>query len=153
MPPLRNSMDFQTRRLRRGLFEPVACSWPAPPSPARATLNPPKPNRSSKSGCGAAPRTGYLDPKPAAGYDYCGPFTKPIPTNVSGMEINELLPLLARQADKYSIIRSMTHGVYGSRNRVLHGPDRAQAGRTPALSVRRLRGLAAPGLPTPDIAD
>jgi len=53
-----------------------------------------------------------LDPKPAAGYDYCGPFTKPIPTNVSGMEINELLPLLARQADKYSIIRSMTHGVY-----------------------------------------
>jgi hypothetical protein len=53
-----------------------------------------------------------LDPKPAAGYDYCGPFTKPIPTNVSGIEINELLPLLARQADKYSIIRSMTHGVY-----------------------------------------
>ena len=53
-----------------------------------------------------------LDPKPAAGYDYCGPFTKPIPTNVSGIEINELLPLLARQADKYSIIRSMTHGVF-----------------------------------------
>jgi hypothetical protein len=53
-----------------------------------------------------------LDPKPAAGYDYCGPFTKPIPTNVTGIEINELLPLLARQADKYSIIRSMTHGVY-----------------------------------------
>jgi hypothetical protein len=53
-----------------------------------------------------------LDPKPAAGHDYCGPFTKPIPTNVSGIEINELLPLLARQADKYSIIRSMTHGVY-----------------------------------------
>ena len=53
-----------------------------------------------------------LDPKPAAGYDYCGPFDKPIPTNVSGIEINELLPLLARQADKYSIIRSMTHGVF-----------------------------------------
>ena len=53
-----------------------------------------------------------FDPKPAAGYDYCGPFTKPIPTNVSGIEINELLPLLARQADKYSIIRSMTHGVF-----------------------------------------
>jgi hypothetical protein len=53
-----------------------------------------------------------LDPKPAAGYDYCGPFDKPIPTNVTGMEINELLPLLARQADKYSIIRSMTHGVF-----------------------------------------
>ena len=24
-----------------------------------------------------------LDPKPAAGYDYCGPFAKPIPTNVT----------------------------------------------------------------------
>src|SRR5271157_1321905 len=53
-----------------------------------------------------------FDPKPAAGYDYCGPFDKPIPTNVAGIEINELLPLLARQADKYSIIRSMTHGIY-----------------------------------------
>jgi len=53
-----------------------------------------------------------FDPKPAAGYDYCGPFDKPIATNVAGLQINELLPLLAQQADKYSIIRSMTHGIY-----------------------------------------
>jgi hypothetical protein len=33
-----------------------------------------------------------------------------------------------------------------SRNRVLHGPDWAPAGRTPALSLRWRRGLAAPGL-------
>ncbi len=52
-----------------------------------------------------------FDPKPDAGYDYCGPLNKPIPTNVDGILIGELLPLLARQADKYSIIRSMTHGV------------------------------------------
>ncbi len=52
-----------------------------------------------------------FDPKPAAGYDYCGPFDKPIQTNVQGMEINELLTNLAKQADKYSIIRSMTHGI------------------------------------------
>src|SRR5438067_1490800 len=52
-----------------------------------------------------------FDPKPDAGNDYCGQFTKPIETNVSGIRINELLPLLAKQADKYSIIRSMTHGV------------------------------------------
>jgi len=51
-----------------------------------------------------------FDPKPAAGYDYCGALGKPIPTNVDGIVIGELLPLLARQADKYSIIRSMTHG-------------------------------------------
>lgn len=53
-----------------------------------------------------------FDPKPAAGYDYCGPFDKPIATNVAGVQINELLPLLAQQADKYSLIRSMTHGIY-----------------------------------------
>ncbi len=54
-----------------------------------------------------------FDPKPEAGYDYCGPLKTPIETNVSGIRIGELLPLLAKQADKYSIIRSMTHGNNG----------------------------------------
>jgi len=53
-----------------------------------------------------------FDPKPAAGYDYCGPFDKPIATKTAGLQINELLPLLAQQSGKYSIIRSMTHGIY-----------------------------------------
>jgi hypothetical protein len=52
-----------------------------------------------------------FDPKPEAGNDYCGPFNKPIQTNVDGIKICELLPMLAKQADKYSIIRSMTHGI------------------------------------------
>jgi hypothetical protein len=52
-----------------------------------------------------------FDPKPDAGHDYCGPFSKPIPTNVDGIQIGEMLPLLAQKADKYSIIRSMTHGI------------------------------------------
>jgi len=52
-----------------------------------------------------------FDPKPAAGYDYCGPLDKPIATNVDGIIIGELLPLLAKQADKYSIVRSLTHGI------------------------------------------
>ena len=52
-----------------------------------------------------------FDPKPDAGSDYCGPLNHPIKTNVDGIIIGELLPLLAKQADKYSIIRSMTHGV------------------------------------------
>ncbi|MCU0785098.1 MAG: DUF1501 domain-containing protein [Verrucomicrobia bacterium] len=54
-----------------------------------------------------------FDPKPDAGRDYCGDLSKPIPTNVNGIMIGELLPLLAKQADKYSIIRSMTHGNNG----------------------------------------
>jgi hypothetical protein len=50
-----------------------------------------------------------FDPKPEAGNDYCGPYTKAIETNVKGIRICEQLPELARQADKFSIIRSMTH--------------------------------------------
>ena len=42
-----------------------------------------------------------FDPKPEAGNDYCGPLNKPIATNVDGIGIGELLPLLAKQADKY----------------------------------------------------
>ena len=52
-----------------------------------------------------------FDPKPDAGSDYCGPLDKAIPTNVDGIQVNAALPLLAQQADKYAIIRSMTHGV------------------------------------------
>jgi hypothetical protein len=54
-----------------------------------------------------------FDPKPEAGPDYCGPFLTPIATNVPGIRICEMLPLLARQADKYAIIRGLTHGVIG----------------------------------------
>jgi hypothetical protein len=49
------------------------------------------------------------DPKPDAGYDYMGQLKGTIQTNVSGIQIGELFPELAKQADKYSIIRSMTH--------------------------------------------
>ncbi|HTQ11037.1 MAG TPA: DUF1501 domain-containing protein, partial [Fimbriimonadaceae bacterium] len=54
-----------------------------------------------------------FDPKPEAGNDYTGPFTSPIATNVAGIRINELMTELAKVADKYSIIRSMTHGNNG----------------------------------------
>ena len=62
---------------------------------------------------GGPSHTDIFDPKPEAGYDYCGPLKTPIETNVTGIRISELLPLLARQADKYSIIRSLTHGNNG----------------------------------------
>ncbi len=53
-----------------------------------------------------------FDPKPDAGEEYNGGF-RAIPTNVPGIEISEFLPNLAKVADKYSIIRSMTHGNNG----------------------------------------
>jgi hypothetical protein len=49
------------------------------------------------------------DPKPDAGRDYMGEFPRTLPTNVDGIQIGELFPNLAKQADKYSLIRSMTH--------------------------------------------
>lgn len=54
-----------------------------------------------------------FDPKPEAGSSYSGPLDSPIETTVSGMRIGQLLPELAKQADKYSLIRSMTHGNNG----------------------------------------
>ncbi len=53
------------------------------------------------------------DPKPGTGYDYLGEFDKFIPTNVTGIQVSSLFPQLAKQADKYSLIRSMTHGNNG----------------------------------------
>ena len=52
-----------------------------------------------------------FDPKPAAGNDYCGPLNAPIATAVDGVRISQLLPQLAKQANAYSLIRSMTHGI------------------------------------------
>jgi len=48
------------------------------------------------------------DPKPDIGSEYRGPF-KNIPSKVPGMHLTELIPLHARIADKFTIIRSMTH--------------------------------------------
>ena len=53
------------------------------------------------------------DPKPGTGYDYMGEFDRVIPTNVDGIQLGALFPKLAKQADKYSLIRSMTHGNNG----------------------------------------
>lgn len=52
-----------------------------------------------------------FDPKPETGRDYCGDLDKAIATNVDGIRINERLATLATQAHRYSIVRSMTHGV------------------------------------------
>jgi hypothetical protein len=52
-----------------------------------------------------------FDPKPNAGKDYTGPLDKVVKANAKGMVLNASLPKLAGQADKFSLIRSMTHGI------------------------------------------
>jgi uncharacterized protein (DUF1501 family) len=49
-----------------------------------------------------------FDLKPEAPSDFRGEF-RPIATNVEGMAICEHLPQLARQADKFALVRSMHH--------------------------------------------
>ena len=58
---------------------------------------------------GGASQIDSLDPKPLAPEDVRGPY-RPIATRTPGLDVCELLPQLALQSDKYSIIRSMTHG-------------------------------------------
>ncbi len=69
-----------------------------------------------------------FDLKPQAPAEYRGEFT-PIATNVPGVEITELLPTLARMADKFAIVRSLHHERAehsGGTNRFLTGyPSKA----------------------------
>lgn len=52
------------------------------------------------------------DPKPDIGSEYRGPF-KTISTNVPGMQLTELLPMSAKIADKFTILRSMNQKAGG----------------------------------------
>jgi hypothetical protein len=54
-----------------------------------------------------------FDPKPEAGEDYAGTYRKPLETNVKGIRINEKFEHMAKCADKFAIIRSMTHHTNG----------------------------------------
>ncbi len=97
---------------------PSANAQAPPPKPEEAPIaNPAKPFKPGKAKSviqiwqwGGPSHTDTFDPKPDAGPDYCGPLGKPIDTAASGMKIGQLLPLLAAQADKFSVVRSVTHG-------------------------------------------
>ena len=111
-------MQMLTRRevIQRALLG-AAGLWLADKFPARAfaalAAAPAKANAVIQIWMwGGPPHLDTFDPKPDAGTDYTGPL-KAIDTNVPGIRICELMPELAKQADKYSIIRSMTHGNNG----------------------------------------
>jgi len=58
---------------------------------------------------GGASHIDSFDPRPDAPPEMRGPY-KPIATNVPGVRLGELLPRLAKLADRYCLVRSMTHG-------------------------------------------
>ena len=62
---------------------------------------------------GGPSQTDTFDPKPDATRDIYGNLKGFCQTNVPDIILGEKLPLLAKIADKYSLIRSMTHGANG----------------------------------------
>jgi hypothetical protein len=81
---------------------------------AGTAVSPSSLGRSPQKSCifivqyGGASHIDSWDLKPNAPTDIRGPY-KPIATSVTGIQICELLPRLARLADRYCLIRSMTH--------------------------------------------
>ena len=57
---------------------------------------------------GGMPHLESYDMKPDAPLEYRG-LLRPIKTNVSGIDVCELLPMHAKMADKYTLIRSICH--------------------------------------------
>ncbi|MCX7418803.1 MAG: DUF1501 domain-containing protein [Planctomycetia bacterium] len=57
---------------------------------------------------GGASHLETFDPKPLAPAEFRGPY-QTIDTNVPGIQVCELLPRLAKIADKYTLLRSMAH--------------------------------------------
>ena len=86
-----------------------ACSGPRrpPPRPTRASVG--------RRRCillfpfGGPSQLDTFDPKPDAPAGIRGEF-RPIATSVPGVQVSELFPRLARLADRYTIVRSVTHG-------------------------------------------
>ncbi len=106
-----NRRDFIKLGMLSGLG--ISLGWPSNLFSA-ANLNPPVAKSVIQIWMWGGPsHIDMFDPKPNAGYDYTGPLNKTIDTNVDGIRLNATLPLVAKHADKYSIIRSMTHGING----------------------------------------
>ena len=100
---------------------------------------------------GGPPHQDMVDLKPEAPVEFRGEF-QPIPTRVPGMDFCELLPQLARRADKLAVIRSLV----GSEGR--HAAFQCMTGQRvtaqppggwPSLGsvVSKLRGATSVGVP------
>ena len=97
---------------------------------------------------GGPSHTDTFDPKPDSGSSYTGPLQSTCNTNVSGIRIGQLLPELGKVADKYSLVRSMTHGVNGHET----ASYLTQTGRMPGRLVYPAAGAvvaAFKGFPEP----
>ena len=87
---------------------------------------------------GGPPHLDMYDMKPEAPDEYRGPF-RPIRTNVPGLDVCELMPLHARCADKYALIRSITHTFSDHGG----GSKRVMTGRIPVTPTETINDAPA----------
>jgi hypothetical protein len=99
---------------------------------------------------GGPPHIDTYDLKPQAPVEFRGEF-KPIPTNVPGIDVCELLPLQARVMDKLAIVRSLTSVDEHSDSYVMTGyPENVnRTANHPSFGsvVSKVRGEAAGDVP------
>jgi hypothetical protein len=100
---------------------------------------------------GGPPHQDLIDLKPEAPAEIRGEF-KPIPTNVPGIQVCELLPGMARMMDRLALIRSVVGSEgHHSAFQCMHGrTQQRQPGRGwPSLgsTVARLQGPTHPDVP------
>jgi hypothetical protein len=105
---------------------------------------------------GGPPHIDMIDPKPEAPAEIRGEF-RPIVTRVPGLHIGELLPKIARGADKFAFIRSLVgsagaHDAFQCQSGFAAADLRSLGGR-PALGsvIAKLRGSATD--PAPPFVD
>ena len=89
---------------------------------------------------GGPPHMDMYDMKPEASSDYRGAF-RPIPTNVPGLDVCELMPRHAAIADKYAVVRSISHTFADHGG----GHKRMMTGRIPATPVNTVNDAPATG--------
>lgn len=87
---------------------------------------------------GGPPHLDMYDMKPEAPEEYRGPF-RPTRTNVPGIDICELMPLHARCADKFALIRSISHTFSDHGG----GSKRVMTGRIPATPTETINDAPA----------
>ncbi len=105
--------EHDATRLSPGRY--AGCHWPVDcPScwrpQARGAVDPQDNDKSVIMifNLGAPSQLDLFDMKPEAPAEIRGPF-KPIATSAPGVEISEILPLHAKLADKFSLVRSCYH--------------------------------------------
>ena len=90
------------------------------------------------------------DPKPDGPSAIRGPY-RPIATRVPGLRVGELMPRLAQLADRFCVLRSLTHkvGVHDVANRMLLAGKSVPAANAPSVGtiVSKLRPAHA-GVPS-----